>query len=67
MKQARVLSWGYDSTPSSLMGGIRSSDRILQQAHTLIAELHADREVSNIQVGVDALHSALTRLPADIK
>jgi hypothetical protein len=47
VQRARVLVWGYNADISSLTGEATSSDRILQHAHTLIAELRADREVSS--------------------
>lgn len=43
--RGRVLTWGYNANISTLMGKTTSSDRILQHAQTLIAELHADRDV----------------------
>ena len=46
LKRARVLTWGYNANISSLAGKSTSSDRILQHAQTLIAQLHADRDVS---------------------
>ncbi|KFY86192.1 hypothetical protein V498_07577 [Pseudogymnoascus sp. VKM F-4517 (FW-2822)] len=42
--RGRVLTWGYNANISTLMGKTTSSDRILQHAQTLIAELHADRD-----------------------
>lgn len=47
MKHARVLTWGYNANISSLKGRTTSSERILQHAHSLIAQLHADRDVSS--------------------
>ena len=44
VKRARVLTFNYNATVSALFGKT-SSDRILQHAHTLVAELVADREV----------------------
>lgn len=49
LPQARILAWGYDADVVDVMGGT-SSDRILQHAHTLISQLHADRSVSAIPV-----------------
>lgn len=46
VKRARVLAWGYNANISSLTGKTTSSERILQHAQTLIAQLHADRDVS---------------------
>ena len=42
MSNARILSYGYDASVAALFGRT-SSDRILQHAHTLIAELVANR------------------------
>lgn len=44
LKNARILTFGYDAAVTALFGKA-SSDRILQHAHTLIAELVADRQV----------------------
>jgi hypothetical protein len=44
LKQARILTFSYNASVTALFGKT-SSDRILQHAHTLIAELVADREV----------------------
>lgn len=46
IKRARVLVWGYNANISSLAGRSTSSDRILQHAQTLVAQLQADRDVS---------------------
>jgi protein SERAC1 len=46
LKQARILTFSYNASVTALFGKT-SSDRILQHAHTLIAELIADREVKN--------------------
>lgn len=45
LPQARILTWGYDADTVNVMGRT-SSDRILQHAHTLVSQLHADRSVS---------------------
>ena len=45
LKQARILTFGYNAAVAALLGRT-SSDRILQHAQTLIAELVADRQVS---------------------
>lgn len=45
LPNARVLAWGYNANVTSAHGRNTSSDRILQHAQTLIADLHADREV----------------------
>ncbi|KUJ21853.1 uncharacterized protein LY89DRAFT_694338 [Mollisia scopiformis] len=43
---ARILTWGYNANVTDF-SGTTSSDRILQHAHTLIAQLWADRELEN--------------------
>lgn len=48
VKRARVLTWGYNANVSSLKGRSTSADRILQHAQTFVAQLHADRDVSDI-------------------
>jgi hypothetical protein len=45
LKSARILTFGYNAAVAALLGRT-SSDRILQHAQTLVAELVADREVS---------------------
>jgi protein SERAC1 len=45
LRNARILTFGYDAAVTALLGKT-SSDRILQHAHTLVAELVADRQVS---------------------
>jgi len=42
---ARVLVWGYNASFSSFVGDTPSQDRIHHHAHTLIANLAADRRV----------------------
>lgn len=42
MSNARILSYGYDASVTALFGRT-SSNRILQHAHTLVAELVANR------------------------
>ena len=44
LKNSRILTYGYNARVTAMFGKT-SSDRILQHAHTLIAELVADREV----------------------
>ncbi|KAF2280399.1 ribonuclease-like protein p/mrp subunit [Westerdykella ornata] len=46
LKEARILTYGYHATVAALFGKT-SSDRILQHAQTLVAELVADREFEN--------------------
>lgn len=45
LKNSRILTYGYNAVVASMFGKV-SSDRILQHAQTLVAELVADREVS---------------------
>jgi len=52
---ARVLTWGYNANISSLTGKTTSSNRILQHAQTLVAQLDADREVSTF--GLQTKHT----------
>lgn len=44
LSNARILTWGYNANVHSFMGST-SSDTILDHAHTLVAQLQADREV----------------------
>lgn len=44
MSNARILTFGYDASVTAFFGGT-SSDSILQHAHTLVAELVADRQL----------------------
>ncbi|KAI1182505.1 ribonuclease-like protein p/mrp subunit [Nemania serpens] len=46
VKNSRVMTYRYPASVATLLGGT-SSDRILQHAQTLIAELVADRELEN--------------------
>lgn len=41
---ARILTWGYNADVHAFSGHT-SSDRIMQHAHTLVAQLQTDREV----------------------
>ena len=52
LKNSRVLTFGYNAVVISMFGKA-SSDRILQHAQTLVAELVADREVS-LGLSIDA-------------
>ena len=45
LPNARILTWGYNANVISLKGRSTSSDRVLQHAQTLVAQLQADREV----------------------
>ncbi|KAL2066927.1 hypothetical protein VTL71DRAFT_1351 [Oculimacula yallundae] len=47
LPQARVLTLGYNANISSLGSKIAGSERLLQHAQTLIAQLTADRELDN--------------------
>ncbi|MCJ1288691.1 hypothetical protein MMC34_000220 [Xylographa carneopallida] len=44
LKNARILTWGYNANVTALLGAT-SSDRILQHAQTLVAQLEADRAI----------------------
>ena len=46
IKNARVLSWGYNASFTSLKGTVPSKDRIHHHAQTLVANLCAERMVS---------------------
>ncbi|KAF2252190.1 ribonuclease-like protein p/mrp subunit [Trematosphaeria pertusa] len=46
LKRSRILTFGYDAAVTALLGKT-SSDRILQHAQTLVAELVADRELED--------------------
>ena len=54
LKQSRILTFGYNATVAALLGKT-SSDRIMQHAHTLVAELVADREVSLVSASAGQL------------
>jgi protein SERAC1 len=45
LRNARILSFGYNANVTSLFGST-SSDRILQHAQTLVAQLEANRSVN---------------------
>ncbi|KAH9902064.1 hypothetical protein F4778DRAFT_106552 [Xylariomycetidae sp. FL2044] len=45
VRNARVLVWGYNSSFSTLTGAEPSKNRIHHHAHTLVAQLYADRRV----------------------
>lgn len=49
MPNARVLSWGYNANVLSLKGRSTSSDRVLQHAQTLVADLQADRALEGAE------------------
>ena len=46
MKRSRILTFSYNAAVTALFGRT-SSDRIMQHAHTLVAELVADRELED--------------------
>ncbi|MCJ1309136.1 hypothetical protein MMC25_002791 [Agyrium rufum] len=48
LKRARILTFSYDAAVTAFLGKT-SSDRILQHAQTLVAELVADRELEDAQ------------------
>lgn len=48
LPNARILTWGYNANVLSLKGRTTSSDRVLQHAQTLVAQLQADREVRGL-------------------
>jgi protein SERAC1 len=60
VKRARVVAWGYNANISSLTGNTTSSERILQHAQTLVAQLQADRDVSGSTI-------QLNRYPEHLK
>ena len=45
LRNARILTFGYNANVTSLLGST-SSDRVLQHAHNLVAQLETDRAVS---------------------
>ena len=45
LKNSRILTYGYNANVTAVFGKT-SSDSILLHAHTLVAQLVADREVS---------------------
>ena len=70
LKRARVLTFNYNATVTALFGKT-SSERILQHAHTLVAELVADRDVrpmfrnhgrGNAEIFSDSLRTRLNAL-----
>ena len=46
VRNSRILTFGYNANATSFMGST-SSDRILQHAQTLVAQLEADRAVDS--------------------
>ncbi|TWU71006.1 hypothetical protein ED733_002008 [Metarhizium rileyi] len=46
VKNSRILTYSYPARVATILGST-SSDRILQHAHTLVAELVADRELDS--------------------
>ncbi|KAG0648829.1 hypothetical protein D0Z07_4939, partial [Hyphodiscus hymeniophilus] len=67
LKNARVLTFGYNANATSFLGST-SSDRILQHAQTLVAQLNADREASLISrtFGFKALAYSASRTSKDV-
>ncbi|CAD6571798.1 MAG: hypothetical protein ASARMPRED_004791 [Alectoria sarmentosa] len=49
MPNARILTWGYNANVTSLKGRSTSSDRVLQHAQTLVADLQADRALEGAE------------------
>ena len=47
LKNARILTFGYNANVTSLLGST-SSERILQHAQTLVAQLEADRSLAGV-------------------
>jgi hypothetical protein len=47
LNNTRILTFGYNANVTSLLGST-SSDRVLQHAQNLIAQLEADRAVSRL-------------------
>lgn len=47
VRNARILTWGYDANVTAMLGST-SSNRILQLAQTLVADLQADRSVRHL-------------------
>lgn len=54
VKDFRVLVYSYPASVTAILGST-CSDTILQHAHTLIAELVADRDVGHLHVLVDCI------------
>ncbi|KAH8911297.1 hypothetical protein BR93DRAFT_965102 [Coniochaeta sp. PMI_546] len=48
VKNARILVWGFNADFTSLTGGRPTKDRIHHHAHTLVANLAADRRLSGM-------------------
>ena len=44
LPRARIMTWGYNADVHAFRGDT-SSNNIMEHAHTLIAQLQADREV----------------------
>lgn len=63
LPKARILTWGYNANVTAPKGGTTSADRILQHAHTLVAQLHADRKVrSNISISSKSNHHSCIKV-----
>ncbi|KAH7040025.1 uncharacterized protein B0I36DRAFT_4629 [Microdochium trichocladiopsis] len=56
IKSARVLSWGYNSSFSSISGALPSNNLIHHHAQTLVAQLAADRIVSKHESTNSLIH-----------
>lgn len=62
IRDARVLTWGYNASVVSVKARSTSADRILQHAQTLIAQLQADREVCCLTLLLLALCAATGKI-----
>ena len=58
LPKTRILAWGYNANVLPSKGRTTSSNRILQHAQTLIAQLAADREVSPIRRSALSEHAS---------
>lgn len=61
LKNSRILTYGYNANVTAMFGKT-SSDRILQHAHTLVAQLVADREVSPVGKVVSAMATKMEQI-----
>ena len=62
LKNSRILTYGYNAMVTAVLGKT-SSDRILQHAQTLVAELVADREVRLLGGNESATATNKERVP----
>ena len=61
LKNSRILTYGYNAMVTAVLGKT-SSDRILQHAQTLVAELVADREVSLLRGNESVMATNIERV-----